>query len=140
MCARRCCTTATSETDGVWRIPLTAYNAARTTDRHYHGSWSLRTGIVAAGDNVRSYSDFSQDVILPNLAQITLRFQRWPQAARETAAEHGDELAALLAATTLEEFQQRLAATTGDLQYGMVIAPPGGTIHFLYARLDNERA
>jgi hypothetical protein len=127
------------EYDGDWRIPLTAYPAARTTDRHAHGWWSMRTGITEAGVNVLSYSDFSQDVTLPNLPQITLRFQRWPQAAVGSGRSSGD-LAALLAATTLEEFEQRLAATAGDLQYAMVIAPPGGTIHFLYARLDDNRA
>jgi hypothetical protein len=33
-----------------------------------------------------------------------------------------------------------VAATAGDLQYAMVIAPPGGPLHFLYARLDDDRA
>ncbi len=127
------------ETEGVWRIPLTAYSAARTTDRHSLGYWSMRTGIVDPAANARSYSDFSQDVALPADGTLTLRFDRWSSAGAAASA-HSAVPAVVTAATTLAEFQQALAALGGDLHYALLIEPPGGTIHFLYARLDNEQA
>lgn len=128
------------EYKGVWRIPVTAYSAEYTLERHSHGSWSMRTGIVDPAANRRSYSDFSQDVTLPDLPVLSLRFQRWPQAGASAATASSADLQKILAATTLEEFQRIVETTAADLQYAMVIAPPGGTIHFLYARLDNNQA
>lgn len=75
------------EYDGAWRIPQTAYPAGRLQDKHSHGYWSMRSGIVTPTANVRSFSDFSQDVLLPAGKTITLRFQRCPWArsrARQT--------------------------------------------------------
>jgi photosystem II stability/assembly factor-like uncharacterized protein len=127
------------EYDGVWRIPTTGYSALRSLDRHSHGYWSMRTGIVDAGENRRSYSDFSQDVVLPDLPSLTLRVDRWPQAGAGAQAASVEQLGAILAATTLDEFQAALEASAADLQYAMVIAPPAGAIHFLYAGLDNDQ-
>lgn len=127
------------ETEGVWRIPATAYRAARTTERASAGYWSMRTGIADTAANVRSYSDFSQDVVLPANGVLTLRFDRWSTAGAMVSAS-GPAPTALLAATTLDEFRQVLGTLAGDLHYALVIEPPGGTIHFLYARLDGEQA
>jgi len=128
------------EVEGIWRIPDTAYKAARTTEQHSQGAFSMRTGITVLADNKRSYSDFSQDVALPNLPGITLRWQRWPQSGPAGAALAGSALPDLLSATTLDDFYRRLETLAGDLQYAMVIAPPDGALHFLYARLDNQQA
>ena len=126
------------EAEGVWRIPVTAYSAARTTARASAGYWSMRTGIVDSVANVRSYSDFSQDVALPANGTLTLRFDRWSTAGATAGASNAVP-ASLLAATTLDEFRQVLSALAGDLQYAMIIEQPGGAIHFLYARLDGEQ-
>lgn len=126
------------EYDGVWRIPVTAYSAARTTERHSYGYWSMRTGIVDATANVRSYSDFSQDVALPANQALALRFQRWSSAGTEADAR-GALPSAVAGATTIDAFHQALATMNGDLHYAMLIDPPSGAIHFLYLRLDNEQ-
>jgi photosystem II stability/assembly factor-like uncharacterized protein len=127
------------EYEGVWRIPSTSYSAAYSQVRHSHGWWSMRTGIVDPAGNRRSFSDFSQDVALPADTRMTLRFQRWPQGEATTAAGRA-ALGTQLTAATVDEFYSVLEAMAGDLQYAMVIEPPNGTIHFLYARLDNQQA
>lgn len=128
------------EYDGLWRIPTTGYSALRSMDRHSHGYWSMRTGIVDVADNRRSYSDFSQDVALPDLPALSLRIDRWPQAGAGAQAASTEQPDAILAATTLDEFRAALEASAADLQYAMVITPPAGTIHFLYTRLDDDQA
>ena len=134
------------EYTGVWRIPDTAYDAAYSQDQHYDGYWSMRSGITATNTNVRSYSDFSQDVTLPVTGTVTLRFHRWAEAAQRgsvsgSAQDSGPQLAAAADnATTLEEFHAALDATAGDLQYGLVIEQPGNKIHYLYKGLDNQKA
>jgi hypothetical protein len=78
------------EYEAAWRIPDTAYDAAYSQEQHFAGAWSMRTGIADPADNVRSYSDFSQDVTLPRSSTVTLRLQRWTQAgAGELAVEAG---------------------------------------------------
>lgn len=127
------------EYEGDWRIPRTAYPAARTTDKASHAYWSMRSGITTPADNRRSYSDFSQDVELPDLPTVTLSFQRWPQAAA-TGGVQAAALTALQSARTEAEFYQAAEAAGGDLQYVLVIAPPGGDLHFAYAGLADNRA
>ena len=136
---RELLTNRSFEAEGVWRIPVTAYSAARTTERASVGYWSMRTGIVDSTANVRSYSDFSQDVTLPANGTLALGFDRWSTAGA-TAGASSTAPAALLAATTLDAFRQALTTVAGDLHYAMVIEPPDGTIHFLYVRLDGEES
>lgn len=130
------------EFEGGWRIPTTAYPARRTTEKHYHGAFSMLSGITIAGDNRRSYSDFSQDVVLPATGSLSLSLWRWPQAGptSQTRAAVEPNLSRLLSAETLEEFHGLLNVLAGDLQYGMVITQPGNKIHYLFARLDDNRA
>jgi photosystem II stability/assembly factor-like uncharacterized protein len=130
------------EYDGAWRIPETAYPAGRLQDKHSEGYWSMRSGIVEPSANVRSFSDFSQDVNLPAGKTITLRFQRWPEAGEAPPTTAGDAGApgvadggALAAGPSLDEFYRLLGAEAGDLQYGMLMAPPGGEIRYLYREL-----
>ncbi len=128
------------EFEGGWRIPTTSYPARRTTDKHYHGSFSMQAGITIAADNRRSYSDFSQDVTLPpasQLASANLSLWRWPQAG--ASQQSTPELNAVLAADTLAEFRTSVDGLNSDLQYGMIITPDG-RIHYLFAQLDNNRA
>jgi photosystem II stability/assembly factor-like uncharacterized protein len=127
------------EYEGDWRIPRTAYPAARTMDKASHAYWSMRSGITTPADNRRSYSDFSQDVDLPNLPTVKLSFQRWPQGAPGGGVQAA-ALAALQSVQTEEQFYQALEAAGGDLQYVLVIAPPGGTVRFAYAGLADNRA
>lgn len=139
------------ERDYAWRIPETAFAAVRDPVKAYSGFYSMRTGITVAASNVRSYSDFSQDVTLPAGQQITLHYVRWPTsgAAAPTADAQPDAqpeaqpdaalLAALDGVTSEDEFHQILAMQAGDLQYGMVIVPPGGAINYLFRRLDNTQ-
>ena len=75
------------EYTGVWRIPDTPYDAAYSQEQHYAGYWSMRTGITDPITNVRSYSDFSQDVTLPTTGTVTLRFHRWAQSAVSVARQ-----------------------------------------------------
>ena len=128
------------EYEGDWRIPVTSYPARRVTDKHYHGWWSMQTGIADPAANRRGYSDFSQDVVLPVGRKLSLEFWRWPQASTVATARAPD-LSAVLSARTLDEFHRVLTTQENDLQYGMVISPPvNGVITFLYARLDDDRA
>ena len=125
------------EYDGAWRIPQTAYPAGRLQDKHSQGYWSMRSGIIAPAANVRSFSDFSQDVLLPAGKAITLRFQRWPMGTVTGTAN-------LVAAAQgldggVNQFYQLLGASAGDLQYGMVITPPGGAIKYLYTDLADDQ-
>ncbi|MFN8468467.1 MAG: hypothetical protein U0X20_23115 [Caldilineaceae bacterium] len=123
------------EYDGAWRIPQTAYPAIRLQDKHSHGYWSMRSGIVDPAVAVRSFSDFSQDVLLPVGKTITLRFQRWP-----TGTGTADVAAAAQALDgSVSQFYELLGASAGDLQYGMVITPPGGAIKFLYTGLADDQ-
>lgn len=39
----------------------------------------------------------------------------------------------------MDEFYQLLEASAGDLQYGMVITPPGGAIKYLYTGLADDQ-
>lgn len=137
------------EYTGVWRIPDTPYDAAYSQEQHYAGDWSMRAGITAPNTNVRSYSDFSQDVTLPATGTVTLRFQRWAQSAvSATVSTAGSGPGSLLSnggveaanAVTLDEFHAALEAAAGDLQYGLVIEQPSSKIHYLYKGLDNQRA
>jgi hypothetical protein len=123
------------EYEGDWRIPDTAYDAERSVERHYDGAWSMRTGIVDAAKSVRSYSDFSQDVTLPLSDTVTLRLQRWSAGGAEPGAMAIQS--ALAGVQTLEQFEQVLAVSAADLQYGMLIEQPSNRIHFLFAGLDN---
>ena len=100
----------------------------------------MRTGITMVAENKRSYSDFSQDVAIPNLPEVTLHFQRWPQSGAPAASIASSALQEILGAATLDAFYQRLQTFAGDFQYAMVIELPSGAIHFLYARLDNQQA
>ena len=128
------------EYDGAWRIPQTAYPAGRLQDKHSRGYWSMRSGIIDPAANVRSYSDFSQDVVLPAGKTITLRFQRWPMAtAAARRSGHGQGLNVLDDTVTVAEFYQLLETGAGDLQYGMLIAPPGGKIKYLYTGLADDQ-
>ncbi len=129
------------EYEGVWRIPTTAYPARRTQERHYHGWYAMQAGIATAAANRRSYSDFSQDVVLPPTGALALSLWVWPQAAATGTTAQTDPagLDALLAAETLPAFYERLQALDSDLQYGMVITQPDNRIHYLFARLDNDR-
>ena len=108
-------------------------------DKASHAYWSMRSGIATPADNRRSYSDFSQDVDLPDLPSLTLSFQRWPQGAT-AAGVQAAALADLQSVQTEEQFYRALEAAGGDLQYVMVIAPPGGTLRFVYAGLADNRA
>ncbi len=130
------------EFEGGWRIPITSYPARRTTEKHYHGSFSMLTGITIAGDNRRSYSDFSQDISLPVASSLRLSLWRWPQASAssQAAAPVHPDLAAIQAVQTLDEFEAILKDLAGDLQYGMVITQPDNRIHYLFTRLDDQRA
>jgi photosystem II stability/assembly factor-like uncharacterized protein len=128
------------EYDGAWRIPQTAYPAGRLQDKHSYGYWSMRSGIVDPAANVRSYSDFSQDVVLPAGKAVTLRFQRWPMAPAKAALGAWDMVASIADGTaTLDEFYRLLDTSAGDLQYGMLIAPPGGKIKYLYTGLADDQ-
>ena len=130
------------EFEGGWRIPTTSYPARRTTEKHYHGAFSMLTGIPIAADNRRSYSDFSQDVSLPAANSLRLRLWRWPQssASSQSPASDQPDLAAIRSAQTLDDFEAALRDLAGDLQYGMVITQPDNRIHYLFARLDDQRA
>jgi photosystem II stability/assembly factor-like uncharacterized protein len=143
--ARELLSNLSFEYTGVWRIPDTPYDAAYSQEQHYAGYWSMRTGITTPITNVRAYSDFSQDVTLPTTGTVTLRFHRWAQSAVSVrgsaqSSESGNSATIEVAdGATLEEFQAALEATTGDLQYGMVIERPSNKIHYLYTGLDNQR-
>ena len=133
------------EYTGVWRIPDTPYDAAYSQEQHYAGYWSMRSGITAPNTNVRSYSDFSQDVTLPATGTVTLQFQRWAQASVSTTgnipgAIPGNLAAQAVDAATLDEFYAALEAAAGDLQYGLVIEQPSGKIHYLYRGIDDQKA
>lgn len=125
------------EYDGAWRIPQTAYPAGRLQDKHSQGYWSMRSGIVDPASNVRSFSDFSQDVLLPAGKTITLRFQRWPKSTG--TADLAAAAQVLGASDDVNEFYHLLEASAGDLQYGMVITPPGGSIKYLYTGLADDQ-
>lgn len=135
------------EEPGGWTIPSTPYPAARTTEKHYDGAYSMRTGITATGDNTGSYSDFSQVVELPATGDYVLEFWRWPQtgpSASGVASEPRANLAEIAGMNSLDEFHRALDGSlgiaAGDLQYGMIIDPPdGATFTFLFYGLDNNR-
>jgi hypothetical protein len=126
------------EFEGEWRIPDTVYDAERSTDQHYDGGWSMRTGIVDVSKNVRSYSDFSQDVTLPLSTTVTVRIQRWSTGGTQPAVVSVQT--ALAGVQTVEQFEQVLGALAGDLHYGMLIEQPENRIHFLFAQLDNGQS
>jgi photosystem II stability/assembly factor-like uncharacterized protein len=128
------------EYQDVWRIPVTAYSAAYSQERSFAGYWSMRTGIVDPDDNVRSYSDFSQDVMLPLSTTITLRLHRWPASGSTALQASAAAPHVAVAATTLDEFYRLLETAEADLQYALVIEQPSNKINFLYARLDNDQA
>ncbi|MFN8466900.1 MAG: sialidase family protein [Caldilineaceae bacterium] len=143
--ARELLSNLSFEYTGVWRIPDTPYDAAYNQEQHYAGYWSMRSGITAPSTNVRSYSDFSQDVTLPATGTVTLRFQRWAQASVSVTGDIPGQFPGNLAAqaadpATLDEFYAALAATAGDLQYGLVIEQPSGKIHYLYKGLDDQKS
>jgi photosystem II stability/assembly factor-like uncharacterized protein len=133
------------ESDQGWRIPDTAYPAARTTAKAYHGYWSMRAGITNPVDDRFSYSDFSQDIDLPMLDTLTLSFWRWPQMnlrgslSAERVRPVAD-LARLRTAHTLEEFRAALGPGAGDVQYGMILDPVTGAIReYLFINQDDTR-
>jgi photosystem II stability/assembly factor-like uncharacterized protein len=128
------------EFEGGWRLPATAYPARRTTEKHYHGAFSMLSGITNAADNRRSYSDFSQDVSLPAGGSLRLSLWRWPQAAASSQPPAQPDLAALRSAQTLDQFEAALRDLASDLHYGLVITQPDNRIHYLFARLDDQRA
>jgi photosystem II stability/assembly factor-like uncharacterized protein len=128
------------EDQEVWRIPTTAYPAAYSQEQRLAGYWSMRTGIVEPAGNVRSYSDFSQDVTLPLSTTITLRLHRWPSSGSSAAQAAAPAAPAALAATTLDEFYRLLETAENDLQYVLLIRQPGNKIVYLYTGLDNRQA
>jgi photosystem II stability/assembly factor-like uncharacterized protein len=139
--ARELLSNLSFEYTGAWRIPDPPYDAAYSQEQHYAGYWSMRTGISAPNTNVRSYSDFSQDVTLPATGTVTLQFQRWAQASVSIPGNTPGNLAAQATEpATLDEFYTALEAAAGDLQYGLVIEQPSGKIHYLYRSLDDQKA
>ena len=143
--ARELLSNLSFEYTGVWRIPDTPYDAAYSQEQHYAGYWSMRSGITAPNTNVRSYSDFSQDVTLPTTGTVTLRFQRWAQSSVSVTGDIPSDIPGNLAAqaadpATLDEFYAALEASAGDLQYGLVIEQPSNKIHYLYRGLDDQKA
>ena len=142
--ARELLSNLSFEYTGAWRIPDTPYDAAYSQEQHYAGYWSMRAGITDPMTNVRSYSDFSQDVTLPTTGTVTLRFHRWAQSAVSVrgsaqSSQSGNSAIEVADGATLEEFQAALEAAAGDLQYGLVIERPSNRIHYLYKGLDNQR-
>ena len=69
------------ESYGGWWIPTTRYSAGYSTAMPHSGAWSMRLGIVNAGDNTYSYSDAQQTVYIPTgISRVTLRFWAYPQS------------------------------------------------------------
>jgi len=129
------------EYQDVWRIPETAYPAGYSQEQHFAGYWSMRSGIVDPAANVRSYSDFSQDLNLPISHTITLSLHRWPSNGAAPAAA-ASAAVALPEAATLEDFYHLVDATGNDLQYVLLIeraGQPTSKITYLYTGLDNQQ-
>ncbi len=121
------------ENNDGWVIPATEYKAGYSLTQAHSGSRSMRTGIVAAGDNRYSYSSTSQTIAIPSNA-TTARLYIWlyPQTT-ETMT------------TLSEEFQTGdrpnfSEATEGsDAQYVLILDQNGNVLETLIWMRSNNR-
>ncbi len=96
-----------------WDIPVTAYSAGYSDSKAYMGFWSMRSGIVSAGDNRYSYSDAGQFVTLPSgITRADLEMMIYPMSS-EPAGK---------AIPPMPSARQRLPDyMVGDVQYVLIL-------------------
>lgn len=118
------------EYTAAWAIVDTAYPAAYATDRWRSGIRSMFAGITDSGDNRYSYSDFRQDVSIPeNPDSATLSFWLYSQSSETsttlsqlpsggalTDAELSDDVQYLLVLNTSYQIVETLVWQRSDTQ------------------------
>jgi hypothetical protein len=103
------------ETNSAWEIPITAYSAGYSTAQAHTGSRSMRTGILNAGDNVFSYSDFRQRVSIPSGTTVaTARFWLYTLSGENKSLSVPESIT-----PTGKPFEQ--TTISGDLQYVLIL-------------------
>jgi hypothetical protein len=120
------------ENNQAWEIPVTAYSAGYSTARWHSGARSMRSGIVNAGDNTYSYSDFRQSVTLPSsLSSASLGVWFYPISG-EAAMTPVPEV------PVSESFGDAVLAS--DVQYLLVLDAWGNWINTLYWNRTNNQS
>ena len=96
-----------------WGIPLTVYPAVYSPTKFHSGTRSMRTGIVAVGDNVYSFSDARQTVDIPSDSEkAKLTLWEYPMSGEVSSLA----LPQIQLGTTFG-----LAPLSGDVQYLLVL-------------------
>jgi hypothetical protein len=125
------------ETETAWTTFNTPFPADYSSLIAHTGSWSMRTGIPDAVDNVYSWSSANQQMTLPaGAASITLRL--W--VYRISDYVKAEQLAPKPKGTRVAEFgPPREAVAEGDAQYVFVLDSAGDLLQTLMWDLQNNQ-
>jgi M6 family metalloprotease-like protein len=120
------------EYEGDWILPITPYPADYSKAEVHGGSWSMRTGITNAWDNIYSYSSVQQEITLPNNAS-SAELIFWLHASSGESP-----LKAIPAQVRQSQFGT--LAMYGDVQYGIILDEDGNWIDtFVWQRTNDQR-
>jgi len=114
-----------------WGIPLTVYPAVYSPAKFHNGIRSMRTGIVAVGDNIYSFSDARQTVSIPsNSDKAKLTLWEYPMS--------GEILSLALPQIQLGTIFGQ-SPLSGDVQYLLILDQYDTWIDTLIWQRSNDR-